>query len=182
MIFKLAEAAEKNWRRLDGHNQLPKIILGVRVTDRIEVVKTESSSRCRPDPFRHQRSVIAPSAYRRCPSYRHNILDTAPNASIHSVSFDLLLLIRSSHLSKCVTTHGTPSQLEHPIKPIIEKVRKIVSTYQGASAVGQPGSTTMQRFLQADPHAASPAMCQSERIGPLSLPQQQHQIAAIPDQ
>jgi hypothetical protein len=23
MIFKLAEAAEKNWRRLDGHNQLP---------------------------------------------------------------------------------------------------------------------------------------------------------------
>jgi hypothetical protein len=27
MIFKLAEAVEKNWRRLDGHNQLPKIIL-----------------------------------------------------------------------------------------------------------------------------------------------------------
>ena len=31
MIFKLAEAAEKNWRRLDGHNLLPKIILGVRL-------------------------------------------------------------------------------------------------------------------------------------------------------
>src|SRR6195952_5412146 len=28
MIFKLAEAAEKSWRRLDGHNQLPKVILG----------------------------------------------------------------------------------------------------------------------------------------------------------
>jgi hypothetical protein len=28
-IFKLAEAAEKNWRRLNGHNQVPKIILGV---------------------------------------------------------------------------------------------------------------------------------------------------------
>ena len=28
MIFKLAEAAEKSWRRLDGHSQLPKIILG----------------------------------------------------------------------------------------------------------------------------------------------------------
>jgi hypothetical protein len=26
MIFKLAEAAEKNWRRLDGHNQLPKLL------------------------------------------------------------------------------------------------------------------------------------------------------------
>ena len=29
MIYKLAEAAEKSWRRLDGHNQLPKIIVGV---------------------------------------------------------------------------------------------------------------------------------------------------------
>ena len=29
MIFKLAEPAEKCWRRLDGHNQLPKVILGV---------------------------------------------------------------------------------------------------------------------------------------------------------
>jgi hypothetical protein len=37
MIFKLAEAAEKSWRRLDGHNHLPKIILGVKFTDGIEV-------------------------------------------------------------------------------------------------------------------------------------------------
>jgi hypothetical protein len=27
MIFKLAEAAEKGWRRLDGHHQLPKVIV-----------------------------------------------------------------------------------------------------------------------------------------------------------
>jgi hypothetical protein len=39
MIFKLAEAAERNWRRLNGHNQLPKLILGVRFTDGIEVVR-----------------------------------------------------------------------------------------------------------------------------------------------
>ena len=38
MIFKLAEAAEKSWRRLDGHNQLPKVILGLKFTDGIEVV------------------------------------------------------------------------------------------------------------------------------------------------
>jgi putative transposase len=38
MIFKLAEAAEKSWRRLDGHNQLPKLILGLKFTDGIEVV------------------------------------------------------------------------------------------------------------------------------------------------
>ena len=44
MIFKLAEAAEKNWRRLDGHNQLPKIILGVRFTDGIEVVKPKAQA------------------------------------------------------------------------------------------------------------------------------------------
>ena len=37
MIFKLAEAAEKNWRRLDAHNQLPKVILGVRFADGIEI-------------------------------------------------------------------------------------------------------------------------------------------------
>jgi hypothetical protein len=37
MIFKLAEAAEKRWRRLDGHNQLPKLILGVKFADGIEI-------------------------------------------------------------------------------------------------------------------------------------------------
>jgi putative transposase len=37
MIFKLAQAAEKTWRRLDGHNQLPKVILGVTFTDGIEL-------------------------------------------------------------------------------------------------------------------------------------------------
>src|ERR1043165_6804261 len=42
MIFKLTEAAEKSWRRLDGHRQLPKIILGVRFTDGIEVVRSEA--------------------------------------------------------------------------------------------------------------------------------------------
>src|SRR4029078_13584691 len=36
MIFKLAEAAEKSWRRLDGHNQLPKLIHGIKFTDGIE--------------------------------------------------------------------------------------------------------------------------------------------------
>jgi putative transposase len=37
MIFKLAEAAEKSWRRLDGHNLLPKLILGVKFADGIEI-------------------------------------------------------------------------------------------------------------------------------------------------
>jgi putative transposase len=44
MIFKLAEAAEKSWRRLDGHNQLPKIILGVRLTDGMEVVRSQGQA------------------------------------------------------------------------------------------------------------------------------------------
>ena len=38
MVFKLIEAAQKTWRRLDGHNQLPKLILGVKFTDGLEVV------------------------------------------------------------------------------------------------------------------------------------------------
>jgi len=37
MIFKLAEAAEKSWRRLNGHNLLPKLILGVKFADGIEI-------------------------------------------------------------------------------------------------------------------------------------------------
>src|SRR4030088_2410259 len=38
MVFKLVEGAQKNWRRIDGHNQLPKLIQGVRFTDGIEVI------------------------------------------------------------------------------------------------------------------------------------------------
>ena len=37
MVFKLVEAAQKSWRRLDGHAQLPKLILGVKFTDGLEV-------------------------------------------------------------------------------------------------------------------------------------------------
>jgi putative transposase len=44
MIFKLAEAAQKSWRRLDGHNQLPKVILGVKFTDGIEVVRSRAQA------------------------------------------------------------------------------------------------------------------------------------------
>jgi putative transposase len=39
MIFKLAQAAEKSWRRLDGQNQLPKVILNVKFNDGLEVVQ-----------------------------------------------------------------------------------------------------------------------------------------------
>ena len=44
MIFKLAEAAERSWRRLDGHSQLPKLILGVKFTDGIEVIRSQSQA------------------------------------------------------------------------------------------------------------------------------------------
>ena len=38
MVFKLVQEAEKSWRRLDGHNQLPKLIQGVKFVDGIEAV------------------------------------------------------------------------------------------------------------------------------------------------
>src|SRR5262249_31867979 len=44
MIFKLAEAAERNWRRLNGHNQLPKLILGIKFNDGVEVVKSQAQT------------------------------------------------------------------------------------------------------------------------------------------
>jgi hypothetical protein len=65
MIFKLAEAAEKSWRRLNGHNQLPKLILGVDSP-------TEPKSLDRklkpppPDPVRNQDSAIAHALDRTC--------------------------------------------------------------------------------------------------------------------
>ena len=44
MIFKLGEAAEQSWRRLNGHNQLPKIILGVKFAHGVEVVRTQAQA------------------------------------------------------------------------------------------------------------------------------------------
>ena len=44
MIFKLAQAAETNWRRLDGHHQLPKVIRGVTFNDGVEVVSREAQA------------------------------------------------------------------------------------------------------------------------------------------
>lgn len=41
MIFKLAQTAEKSWRRLDGHNQLPKVIHGVKFVDGVEAVRKD---------------------------------------------------------------------------------------------------------------------------------------------
>src|SRR5437868_14772180 len=38
MVFKLVEGAQRNWRRIDAHNQLPKLIHGIRFTDGIEVI------------------------------------------------------------------------------------------------------------------------------------------------
>jgi putative transposase len=44
MIFKLAEAAQKSWRRLNGRNQLPKLIFGVKFADGIEVVRSQAQA------------------------------------------------------------------------------------------------------------------------------------------
>ena len=38
------QAAEKSWRRLDGHNQLPKVILGVEFVDGIEVIRPQAQA------------------------------------------------------------------------------------------------------------------------------------------
>ena len=45
MVFKLVEGAQKSWRRLDGHNQLPKIIQGVKFTDGLEAAAEPAASR-----------------------------------------------------------------------------------------------------------------------------------------
>jgi putative transposase len=44
MIFKLAQAAEKSWRRLKGYALLPKVVLGVKFNDGIEVVRLQTQT------------------------------------------------------------------------------------------------------------------------------------------
>src|ERR1019366_3356464 len=43
MVFKLIIAASTTWRRLQGQNQLPKVIGGVRFQDGIEVIEASSN-------------------------------------------------------------------------------------------------------------------------------------------
>ena len=44
MVFKLISAASRTWRRLQGENQLPKVIQGVKFRDGIEVSLPTSHS------------------------------------------------------------------------------------------------------------------------------------------
>src|SRR5271163_897700 len=44
-VFKLFEGAQKSWRRLDGHHQLPKLVLCVTFNDGIEVIAKPTNRR-----------------------------------------------------------------------------------------------------------------------------------------
>lgn len=44
MVFKLITAASKTWRRLQGENQLPKVIQGVTFRNGIEVTEPASQN------------------------------------------------------------------------------------------------------------------------------------------
>ena len=44
MVFKLVMAASKSWRRLQGQNQLPKIVDGVKFRDGIEIASDQKSA------------------------------------------------------------------------------------------------------------------------------------------
>ena len=44
MVFKPIHAARASWRLLDGQNQLPKLITGVRVADGIEANQTPAAA------------------------------------------------------------------------------------------------------------------------------------------
>ena len=44
MVFKTIQAAQKSWRKLDGQNQLPKIIEGIKFTDGIETAHDHAAA------------------------------------------------------------------------------------------------------------------------------------------
>jgi putative transposase len=43
MVFKMIQTAQSSWRRLDGQNQLPKLITGVKFTDGIEAGRRDAA-------------------------------------------------------------------------------------------------------------------------------------------
>jgi hypothetical protein len=43
MVFKMIQIAQSSWRRLDGQNQLPKLITGVKFTDGIEAGRRDAA-------------------------------------------------------------------------------------------------------------------------------------------
>ena len=43
MVFKMIQTAQSSWRRLDGQNQLPKLITGVKFTDGIEAGQRDAA-------------------------------------------------------------------------------------------------------------------------------------------
>ena len=44
MVFKAIQTAQKSWRKLDGQNQLPKVIEGIKFTDGIETVRDHAAA------------------------------------------------------------------------------------------------------------------------------------------
>jgi hypothetical protein len=51
MVFKLVMAASRTWRRLQGQNQLPKVVYGIKFKDGIEAVaEIKSAAWSTPSP------------------------------------------------------------------------------------------------------------------------------------
>ena len=44
MVFKTIQAAQKSWRKLDGQNQLPKVIEGIKFIDGIETFRDHAAA------------------------------------------------------------------------------------------------------------------------------------------
>ena len=44
MVFTLIQATAKSWRRLNGRNQLPKVIEGIKLTNGVEVTDAAETS------------------------------------------------------------------------------------------------------------------------------------------
>lgn len=65
MIFKLAEIAERSWRRLNGPNRLPKLILGARFADGIEIVRSRLRIRGSGAMMARETGIFAGSATRQ---------------------------------------------------------------------------------------------------------------------
>src|ERR1700674_1686247 len=86
-IFKLAGAAEESWCRLDAHNQLPKVVLGVTFTDAVELLRSQTQAA----------AALTPSVTK----IRNS---SARNELIHKISKGVIILPWREILKRCDTT------------------------------------------------------------------------------
>jgi hypothetical protein len=138
MIFKLAQVAEKSWHRLRGHNQLPKVVIGVKFNDGIRGGPDRKLKPLPPDPSRHQDSAIA--QINRCAAvFKHAIF--ARSAFPKNRLSRVVIGFRNG-LSVCSGVASRYSSIHRPLTDFGDAICQYVPGSQGEAREKQPSTAS----------------------------------------